>query len=208
MAHRYKKSEIDGATVYDPLPKELIFMDVPTDQKVSDLILGLMRVAYLVKLAPRVMLTWVHLSFTSDLRLRQWAQGNGHPFIDGEGRAITCDGVVLHGSLPDLLPSPYTTDTILQDKGFADWFFSLFGRLQSRPAASPAPTAPRLPVTFSPLSRRPSTSVSLASFTPDQQLHALARASYDAFLNNINANVENIRSLDTLADQTFTIWLV
>ena len=120
MAHRYKRAEIRDAAVYDPLPEDLVFDAVPIDHKASDLVLGLMRVAHIAKLIPRGTLTRVHLSFTSDLRLRQWASGNGRPFLDNDSKAIICDSTVLHGTVDKLPVSSYTTETILQDESFCE----------------------------------------------------------------------------------------
>ena len=215
MAHQYKRVEIRDAPVFDPAPEELVFDAVPVDHKASDLVIGLMRVAHTAKLISRGTLTRVHLSFTSDLRLRQWASGNGQPFIDGDGRAIFCDSTVLHGTHEDLPVSSYTTETILQDEGFREWFFELFGLPQNRltraisipllgtssPFEEPQPTA-----TSSAAIQRPSDPWGPVR-SSDQQIRYLARDSYNAFLDNIKANMTHIRTLDPEGSQLYSNWL-
>ena len=220
MTHRYKRAEIRDATVYDPLPEDLVFDAVPVDHKASDLVMGLLRVAHIAKLVHRGTLTCVHLSFTSDLRLRQWASGNGCPFLDNDSKVIICDSTVLHGTSTNLPVSSYTTETILQDESFREWFFGLFGLPQDKPSAVIGPPLPGIPSPFtsspyddpqptmaSPTTRRPLSLWTQTSPTPERQLRQATRNTYDAFLENIKANVAHIRTLDTDADRIYANWL-
>src|SRR5438477_7101990 len=86
----------------------------------------------------------LHCCFTSNLQLRQWAQGNGHLCLDSEGRAITCDNMVLHGTIATLQASLYSTETILQDKVFKRWLMDLFGNQTTRPLVIPATASAQL----------------------------------------------------------------
>ena len=220
MAHRYKRAEICDAAVYDPLPEDLVFDAVPIDHKASDLVLGLMRVAHIAKLIPRGTLTRVHLSFTSDLRLRQWASGNGRPFLDNDSKAIICDSTVLHGTVDKLPVSSYTTETILQDESFREWFFGLFGIPQDKPSAVIGPAFPGVSSPFvsppiaDPLSAFTSSAAwpltgirAQTHFTPERQIRHITRSTYNAFFDNIKANVAHIRALDSETDRAYTNWL-
>src|SRR5438876_351176 len=53
------------------------------------MVISLLEIADKAKIVPCTTRTDVHYCFTSNLLLRHWAQGNGCPCLDSEGRAIT-----------------------------------------------------------------------------------------------------------------------
>ena len=144
MAWQYKKVEILGLPVFDPAPEALRLNCIPSTHKASDMVISLLWIAHKAKIVPCTTLTDLHYCFMSDLWLRQWAQGNGCPCLDSEGRAITCDNMVLHRTIATLQVSPYSTETILQDKVFKRWLMDLFGNWTTRLLAIPAMASAQL----------------------------------------------------------------
>src|SRR5436190_2010988 len=94
--------------MFDPAPEALRLNRIPPTHKTSDMVIGLLQIAHKAKIVPHYTLTDLHYSFTSNLQLRQWAQGNGCPCIDSEGRAITCDNMVLCRTKATLQSSLYS----------------------------------------------------------------------------------------------------
>ena len=144
MAWQYKKAEILGLPMFDPAPEALRLNRIPSTHKASDMVISLLQIAHKAKIVPCSTFMDLHYCFMSNLQLRQWAQGNGCPCLDSEGRAITCDNMVLHRTKATLQVSPYSTETILQDKIFKRWLMDLFGNWTTRPPAIPAMASAQL----------------------------------------------------------------
>ncbi len=70
-------------------------MQILRDHKVSDYIIGVLKVAYNTKLIPHSILKKINITFTTDLQIRQFAGGYRHVFTDHNGHAISCEGVTL-----------------------------------------------------------------------------------------------------------------
>lgn len=116
---RYRKADLDNAQVFDPESEDYkLDTKIPEMMKVSDYVIGILKIAYHMKLVPRAVLTRVELTFTANLRIRQFASGHGKPLLDSKGRAVLCEGTILRGHNMTLKQSPYTVKTILMDVKF------------------------------------------------------------------------------------------
>ena len=97
---KYTKAALSKLTVYNPDPDSFV-LDIdalPKDQIFSDFVIGILLVNYHAKNISREELQAFEIPFTSDLCLRCFAQGFGHPFVDPDGKAMTVQKFTLRGN--------------------------------------------------------------------------------------------------------------
>ncbi len=93
---QFRKVDIDNAPLFDLSPDTFTLdMQILRDHKVSDYIIGVLKVAYNTKLISCSVLKKINITFTTDLWICQFAGRYGHAFTDHNGHAISCEGVTL-----------------------------------------------------------------------------------------------------------------
>ena len=109
------KAALAKLTVYNPDPDSFVLNidSLPKDQILSDYIIGILLMNYYAKTISREELQAFEIPFTSDLRLRCFAQGFGHPFLDPDRKAMTVSKFTLYGNEAGRGQSLATPETIM-----------------------------------------------------------------------------------------------